>query len=62
MSRVPRCRRGRPDAAVAARGAAPASTLRPLVVCLVAGTALLVPSLLLLYGMFQSDPGEDAVA
>jgi cytochrome d ubiquinol oxidase subunit II len=43
-------------------GAAPASTLRPLVVCLAAGTALLVPSLLLLYGMFQSDPGEDVLA
>ncbi len=42
-------------------GAAPASVLRPLVVCLVAGTALLVPSLLLLYGLFQSDPGSEDV-
>ena len=40
--------------------AAPASVLRPLVVCLAAGTALLLPSLLLLYTMFQTDPTEDA--
>src|SRR4029077_15222763 len=39
--------------------AAPASVLRPLIACLAAGTALLLPSLLLLYTMFQSDPGED---
>jgi cytochrome d ubiquinol oxidase subunit II len=39
--------------------AAPATTLRPLVACLAAGTALLMPSLLLLYTMFQSEPGED---
>jgi hypothetical protein len=30
-----------------------------LVACLAAGTALVLPSLLLLYSMFQSSPGED---
>jgi cytochrome d ubiquinol oxidase subunit II len=39
--------------------AAPAAVLRPLVACLAAGTALVLPSLLLLYSMFQSGPGED---
>src|SRR4029077_18207726 len=37
--------------------AAPATALRPLVACLAAGTALLTPSLVLLYTMFQSEPG-----
>jgi len=39
--------------------AAPEAVLRPLIAVLAGGTALLVPSLLLLYGMFQSEPGDE---
>ena len=35
------------------------AVLRPLIAVLAGGTALLVPSLLLLYGMFQSEPGDE---
>ena len=39
--------------------AAPEAVLRPLIAVLAGGTVLLVPSLLLLYGMFQSEPGDE---
>ncbi len=39
--------------------AAPESVLRPLLACLVAGTAVLLPSLALLYRIFQTNPGGD---
>jgi cytochrome d ubiquinol oxidase subunit II len=42
-----------------AEAAAPDAVLRPLIAVLAGGTLLLVPSLLLLYGMFQSEAGEE---
>jgi cytochrome d ubiquinol oxidase subunit II len=42
-----------------AEAAAPESVLRPLIAVLAGGTVLLLPSLLLLYTMFQRSPEED---
>ena len=44
-----------------AAAAAPGAVLGPLIAVLAAGTAVLLPSLLLLYAMFQRAPEEDVV-